>query len=102
MGTFTFKDEILRKSSLLTQNPRKVFVESFFNIMRNNDDLSKLLEIKCTNVHNHEKYIRRIAFTVFNISSKNYVTEINDQIHKSRVRKDPEQNPQEEKSGKKN
>ena len=87
LSQYIFKNEDVKKSLLGTQNPREVFIESFLIILRNDDNLLKLLDIECTKGHDQEKSIRRIAFTIFNISAKNYVSELNDEINKSVTQK---------------
>ena len=55
--------------------------------MSNDNNLSKLLDIKCTTGHDQEKTILKIAFMIFNISAKNYESELNDEINKSVTQK---------------
>ena len=85
---FIFNDENLQKTLLCTHNPRKTFVESFMCMIKNDDNSASLLSIECKNGHKHKNHLRRVAFTIFNISAKNYASEINDQAQKKKATKD--------------
>ena len=75
-----FKEEELRSALLATENPRTTFIESFSTLAENDEFSAPLLQIKCNKGHSHIKYIRRTAFTIFNISAKNYASKVNDEL----------------------
>ena len=75
-----FKEEELRSALLATENPRTTFIESFSTLAENDEFSAPLLQIKCNKGHSHIKYIRRTAFTIFNISAKNYASKLNDEL----------------------
>ena len=56
------------------------------HIIESDENPSQLAEMQCTNGHKH-KFLSRIAFTIFNISAKNYVSSLNDSIRKGKVSK---------------
>ena len=87
LNTFIFSRDDLKKYFFATKNPRDTFIGSFLSIIENNENSSQLLNVQCSNGHNHGKYLRRIAFTIFNISSKNYASELNDSVRKNKVSK---------------
>lgn len=70
-----------------TENPRYTFVESFYKILGQNEYTEPLTQMKCKKLHSHKKYIQRIAFTIFNISAKNYANRLNDDIRTSSATK---------------
>lgn len=86
LNRYIFKNEDLKNSLLGTTNPRDTFIESFRSIMENNDNTSGLLQMKCVNDHTQDDYIKRVAFTIFNINAKNYVTTLNDTVHAKKKR----------------
>ena len=84
--SFIFSEEDLKKSLFSTEKPRDTFVHSFMHIIESDKNSSQLAEVQCTNGHKH-KFLSRVAFTMFNISAKNYVSSLNDSIRKSKVSK---------------
>ena len=50
------------------------------------DNTKCILSMKCKSGHTQEKSIRRIAFTAFNVCSKNMVSEIRDKFNVSKKR----------------
>ncbi len=89
LNRYIFKNEDIKKSLLATKNPRDTFIECFLKILENDDDASGLITMKCAKGHTNSKYLQRVAFTIFNINAKNYVSELNDQIHLTRKRAAP-------------
>ena len=85
--SFTSSQEDLKKSLFSTEKPRDTFVHSFMHIIESDENSSQLAEVQCTNEHKHYKFLSRVAFTMFNISAKNYVSSLNDSIRKSKVSK---------------
>ena len=83
--TYIFRDEDIRKALLGTENPRTTFVESFRSLLGRSDVVTPLLEIKCTKGHSHVKHLERTAFTIFNISSKNYASNLNDELRQTQA-----------------
>ena len=84
--SFIFSEETLKKS-LSTEMQRDTFVHSFMHIIESDENSLQLGEVQCTNGHKHYKFLSRVAFTMFNISAKNYVPSLNDSIQKSKVSK---------------
>ena len=76
---FIFDYENLPNTLFGTQNPRKTFIESY---------MSLLMSIKCEKGHNHNKNLCCVAFTIFNISAKNYVSEVKDKLGEFKKNKD--------------
>ena len=74
------KDTELWKSLLATENPRETFIESYLRLTENDEISSELLKVKCSEGHSHIKHLRRTAFTIFNISAKNYASQKNDEL----------------------
>ena len=92
--THVFKDEQLRTALLATVNPRTTFIECYIKSIGNDEFSAPLLQIKCTEGHCHNKHIRRTAFTVFNISSKNYASNLNDDLRNTNAIKRAEKRSQ--------
>ena len=67
-----------KKSLFSTENPRDTFVHSFMHIIESDENSLQLGEMQCT---------IRVAFTIFNISTKNYALSLNDSMRKSKVSK---------------
>ena len=88
--TYIFKDNEIRKSIFATENPRATFIECFKTLIGRSDLASSLLEIKCSKGHSHVKFIERSAFTIFNISSKNFVSNLNDELREKQAAKSVE------------
>ena len=66
------------KSLLATENPRDTFVESYIHLTESDENSSELRKVQCCEGHVHIKYLQRTAFTIFNISAKNYAFKLND------------------------
>jgi hypothetical protein len=66
--------------------PRDVFVKCYTNMLQRESTTIALLNQKCENGHNFDDFVPKIASRVFNIFSKNFISEINDKIHVSRKR----------------
>ena len=90
-----FKDDDTRKAFLATENPRTTFIETFKKLIKSSELASPLLEIKCSKGHSHVKYIQRSAFTIFNISGKNYASNLNDELRRAQVKKKMEKRDRE-------
>ena len=84
---YIFKDTDIRNALLATSNPRNTFIESFKMIFERSDLASPLLKIKCSKGHSHVRYIQRTAFTIFNISAKNYASQLNDELRDKQTEK---------------
>jgi hypothetical protein len=89
LNRYIFSNEELKKLILEAKNSRDTVIDSFMKMIENDTNASELLSIKCTKGHTHTKYLRRVAFTIFNINMKNYVSELNDAIATSKKRKTP-------------
>ena len=57
------------------------------HIIESDENSSQLAEVQCTNGNKHYKFLSHVAFTIFNISAKNYVSSLNDSVRKSKVSK---------------
>ena len=73
---FIFNDSDHRTSLHNCHNPRGVFIGTFVALAEGDKCAAKLLEIKCNLGHSHRNNISRIAFTMFNVTAKNYVEEV--------------------------
>ena len=78
------------KSLLATINPRDTFVDSYMTLTANDSTVKSLLQLNCNNGHKISKNLRRTAFTIFNISAKNYAAELNDTIRTDKAAKTTE------------
>ena len=83
-------DDELMKSLLATINPRDTFVDSYMSLTADDSTVKSLLQLKCNNGHQLSKNLRRTAFTIFNISAKNYAAKLNDAIRTEKVAKTTE------------
>jgi len=79
---FITKDVELKNTFFSTTNPRDTFVESYEKILESDNSCDKMINGKCEQGHSFRKFIRRVSYTTFNISAKNYVSEKNDSIRK--------------------
>lgn len=84
--SYIIGNSCLRKSLLDKKNSRSIFIEVFKQKLKENDSTAPLLDVKCAKDHLLEKCVSRIAFTAFNVGSKNFISELNDRIHESRKR----------------
>ena len=78
LNRYIFRNEKAKEALLNTENPRKTFIEGFVQILKNNENSVNLLTLECVKGHIHTRYLKRIAFTIFNINCKNYVSELDD------------------------
>ena len=77
---YIFKNENLKKTLFGTENSRDTFVGCFLRLLKNDENCEYMINVKCDKGHSHTQFINRVAFTIFNISAKNYVSEMNDLI----------------------
>ena len=61
-------------------------MDVFLCKLKENFITAPFLKVECKKGHLLNKYISRIAFTIFNISSKNLISELNDKLHESKKR----------------
>ena len=81
-------DDDLMKSLLATENPRDTFMDCFLKLT-NTDELSaELLKVECAQKHSHRKHLQRTAFTIFNISAKNYANQRNNELRAQKTAKE--------------
>jgi hypothetical protein len=66
--------------------PKDVFVKCFSELLRRESETESLLAQQCSNSHKFEDFVPKIATRIFNIFSKNFVSELNDKIQMSRKR----------------
>ena len=71
--TYILSHDNLKKSLFDTKDPRDTFVESYMHIIETDVNSSQQLLVECKNKHRHDKNLRRVAFTIFNISAKHCV-----------------------------
>ena len=79
---FITKDVELKNTFFSTTNPRDTFVESYEKIQESDNSCEKMINGKCEQGHSFRKFIRRVSYSIFNISAKNFVSEKNDSIRK--------------------
>lgn len=82
-----FQNDNLRSSMLNYRNPREVFVKCFIQKLKESDNTEPLRSVKCENGHCFMKSMEITAQKVFNIGSKNYVSEMNSRIHAEKKQK---------------
>ena len=58
------------------------------HVYENDEYTVKLMSIKCEKGHNHSKNLCRVAFTIFDNSAKNDVSEVKDKLRESKKNKD--------------
>ena len=78
--------DYLHKYLMEASSPRDMFITAFLKKLEENNDTKPLLSIKCPSGHPLTRCISRVAFSIFNINAKNYVAEMNDEIHRSNKR----------------
>jgi hypothetical protein len=66
--------------------PRHVFVQCYTELLQRESRTESLLTQLCSEGHKFEEFIPKIATRIFNIFSKNYISELNDKIQMSRKR----------------
>ena len=71
---------------LACHNRRSTFIQTFMHMIEDNEYTAPICDVKCESGHAIKRIISRVAFTVFNTCSKNFVSELNDKIHQSRKR----------------
>ena len=67
-------------------NSRSVFTKYFLDHANDSNALESVLETSCKNQHTLSSYLQRITETLFNVMAKNYVSEMNDMVHKGKKR----------------
>ena len=67
-------------------NPWSVFSEYFLQFVHDNSELEAMLTTACKAEHSFSKYMKKMTAMFFNIMAKNYVSELNDTIHKAKKR----------------
>ena len=73
---------------LSSSNPRTLFTEFFITILEDNDSMTETLKTSCGNGHTFLTFAKRAVSTFFNLMAKNYVSNMNDQIHAGKKRTD--------------
>ena len=69
------------------KNPRCVFVEAFSEKISSSKDTLSLAKLKCDKGHPFSKFMKIASVKIFNVGSKNYVSEENSKIHAARKNK---------------
>ena len=86
-------DEVIKQVLLSTANPRKVFVECFFQKNDEKENVCSLLGTLCSEGHEIRNYIKVAATTLFNIFAKNLVSDENSKINQARKKRSSVSNP---------
>lgn len=81
-----FGDPQVRLLFLGFAEPRKVFVNSFSQLIDNDTSAAEIIFQRCQSGHEFTRFVSNIAFKLFNIVSKNLISEINDKIHEAKKR----------------
>ena len=53
-------------------------------VLENEENTKGLLNLKCRKRHEQGNSLRQIAFTIFNINAKNFLSQLNDAVHKEK------------------
>ena len=81
-----FDDGPIQKMFFELESPREVFAETLAQKSSNTLEAQEVLDQRCKNGHKFLQFVPRIAKTMFNCISKNFIASINDKIHASRKR----------------
>ena len=73
---------------LSSSNPRTLFTEFFITILEDNDSMTETLKTSCGNGHTFLTFAKRAVSTFLYLMAKNYVSNMNDQIHAGKKRTD--------------
>ena len=73
---------------LSSSNPRTLFTNFFITILEDNDAMTETLKPSCGNGYTSLTFAKRAVSTFFNLMAKNYVSNMNDQIHVGKKRTD--------------
>ena len=86
-----FDGKDLQELFLTTEYPQRVFVQTFVHLLKNEIDTELIVNQKCESGHSFGDFVPKIGNSVFNIFSKNFVSDENDKIHQARKRKTKEE-----------
>lgn len=75
-----------QKMFLKSASPRSTFVELFLILMRRSEETEDIIDVSCTSSHAFKAYIPKIVSSIFNVFAKNFVSEMNDSLHRDRKR----------------
>ena len=78
----------VEKIFLQMSNQRDVFSACFELKLKSDDNASDILDQTCKDGHKFSERIKSIGARIFNIFSKNFIAELNDNIHADRKRKE--------------
>ena len=81
-----FDDILIKEQLLASTNPRSIFIKVFMNKMVQNENTHGLSQITCESSHLYSDFMEKNSRIIFNIGSKNYVNELNSDIHSKRKR----------------
>ena len=76
----------IEKKFLSVENQQSVFSKMFEMKMKNDENAAGILNQTCENSHKFSERMSSIGARVFNTFSKNFMAEINDEVHKSKKR----------------
>ena len=79
-------NEELKKSLLNSSFPRQTFACLFDLLLSSNDNTAMIETIQCKSGHSFSSSIPKLARVMFNIFSKNLISEVNDKIHSGKKR----------------
>lgn len=82
-----FSDDTIKNKFISSHLPRAVFSEVLKQKLGSEDDTRSLVQVKCSMGHDMSPFLEKAGNTFCNCMLKNYVSEVNDQLHEGRKRK---------------
>jgi hypothetical protein len=86
LNKFIFGDKKTKEAFLSSTVPRTVFVNVFLELLKKTVSTERIRQQKCKSGHMFSEFLTKLTASVFNIVSKNFVSELNDVIHEARKR----------------
>jgi hypothetical protein len=84
LNQFIFGNKETKEAFLFTTVPRTVFVNVFLELLKKTVSTERICQQKCKSGHMFSEFLTNFTSSVFNIVSKNFVSELNDVIHEAR------------------
>jgi hypothetical protein len=81
-----FDNGDVQRVFLESGSPRDVFVLCYTELLKRESRTESLMKQQCSEGHVFAEFVPKIATRIFNIFSKNYISELNDKIQMSRKR----------------
>jgi hypothetical protein len=91
LKTIIFDSGDVQRVFLDSGSPRNVFVQCFMKLLHRESATQSIISQTCPDGHEFEDFVPKIAVRVFNIFSKNFVSELNDKIHVEKKRASKEE-----------